>query len=406
MLEVKRVRTDFPILKETVHGYPLVYLDNAATTQKPQVVLDRILDYYSCQNGNIHRGAHFLSELSSAAYESVRESVRVFINAKSLSEIVFTRGATESINLVAASFGREFINPGDEIIVTQMEHHSNIVPWQELCKNSGAVLKVIPMDRESRLVTGSLDTLITEKTRLISVTYVSNVLGVVNPVEEIIATAHAQNVPVLVDAAQAVQHMPLDVQKMDCDFLVFSGHKMYAATGIGVLYGKEKWLEAMPPYQFGGGMISQVSFEKTSYAELPFKFEAGTGNVAAAVSLDAAIGYLKQVGLDTIYDHENDLLSYALEKISAMDRVILYGNIPARCGVVSFNLENVHHYDVGMILDKYGIAVRTGMHCAEPLMSHLGVGGTIRASFALYNTREEIDKLVDVLEKAQTILNI
>ena len=406
MLEVKRVRNDFPILKETVYGNPMVYLDNAATTQKPQVVLDRIIAYYSCQNGNIHRGAHFLSELSSAAYESVRESVRVFINAKSVSEIVFTRGATESINLVAASFGREFINPGDEIIVTQMEHHSNIVPWQALCKNAGAVLKVIPADKDNRLVLGSLDTLITERTRLISLTYVSNVLGVVNPVEEIIATAHDHDVPVLIDAAQAVQHMPLDVQKLGCDFLVFSGHKMYAETGIGILYGKEKWLEAMPPYQFGGGMISQVNFEKTSYAELPFKFEAGTGNVAAAVSLDAAIGYLKQIGLERVYAHENALMSYALEKIRSMDRVILYGNIPARCGVVSFNLENVHHYDVGMVLDKYGIAVRTGMHCAEPLMAHLGVDGTIRASFALYNTQEEIDKLVEGLEKAQTVLSI
>ena len=305
---------------------------------------------------------------------------------------------------MADSFGRAFVKPGDEIIVTQMEHHSNIVPWQALCENIGALLKVIPVDENGVLMIDMLDALITDKTRLLSLTYVSNALGLVNPVKEIIAAAHARNVPVLVDAAQAIQHIPLDVQTLDCDFLVFSGHKMYAETGIGVLYGKERWLEAMPPYQRGGGMIANVSFNKTTYADLPFKFEAGTGNTAAALSLSAAIDYLKQIGLETVGAYENDLVNEAVDKIGALDCVTLYGNGTERCSVISFNLENAHPYDVGMILDKLGIAVRTGMHCAEPLMAHLGISGTVRASFALYNTREEIDQLVTGIRKARTML--
>ncbi len=404
MLDIDTIRNDFPILREKVYGKPLVYLDNAATTHKPQSVLDRVINHYSRQNSNCHRGAHFLSEQASAAYESARESVRSFINAQSPAEIIFTRGTTESINLVAESFGRKFVRADDEIIITQMEHHSNIVPWQRLCESRGARLKVLPMNKKGMLKLDRLSKLITENTKLLCVSYVSNTLGIVNPIREIIDLAHRYDVAVLVDAAQAVQHIPLDVQEMDCDFLAFSGHKMYAETGIGVLYGKQRWLEAMPPYQSGGGMIGNVGLRESTYAELPLKFEAGTANAAGAISLQAAIDYLQEIGLDAIVNYENELINRAVESIASLEGVIVYGDFPQRCGVVSFNLENAHPYDVGMILDKLAIAVRSGNHCAQPLMEHLGISGTVRISLALYNTPQEIDKLIAGVEKCRDMI--
>jgi cysteine desulfurase/selenocysteine lyase len=404
MLDVAKIRSDFPILAKNIHNKPLVYLDNAATTQKPKQVLDSVYDYYTNKNSNIHRGVHLLSEQASEIYESVRDTVKDFINAGSSKEIVFTQSTTDSINLVAQTFGKMIVKKDDEIIITQMEHHSNLLPWQSLCEEKGAKLKVIPLDNNCSISVGELESHITDRTRLIAVTYISNVLGNLNPVEEIIEKAHSQNVPVLIDAAQAIQHLPVDVQKLDCDFLVFSGHKMYAETGIGVLYGKEKWLEKMPPYRLGGGMISKVNIEKTTYAEPPFKFEAGTGNIGGVISLGAAIEYIKQIGLNPIIEYEKKLMSFAAEKIGQIDGLILYGNFPERFGSISFNLENTHHYDAGMILDKLGIAVRTGTHCAEPLMEHLEIDGTIRASFALYNTVEEINMLADGLLKVRSMI--
>jgi len=327
-----------------------------------------------------------------------------FINAAGSSEIIFTRGTTESINLVADSFGAAFVGAGDEILVTEMEHHSNLVPWQMLCKRRGAVLKVIPFDDDGRLRLDDLDALITPRTKLLSLTYVSNVLGVVNPVKEVIAAAHARDVPVLLDGAQAVQHMPIDVQDLDCDFFAFSGHKMYAGTGIGVLYGKDKWLEAMPPYQTGGGMISKVSLDETKFADPPFKFEAGTMNIAGALGLQAAIGYIAGIGIESIAAHEGDVYQYALKKLGAMDGLRIYGDTPRRCGAVSFNIEGVSPFDAGMILNKLGIALRAGNHCAEPVMRHYGASGTVRASFALYNTREEIDRLIEGLDRVNVLM--
>jgi cysteine desulfurase/selenocysteine lyase len=404
MLDIDAIRKDFPILDEKVYGKPLVYLDNAATTQKPQIVLDTIIKFYTRQNSNIHRGVHYLSEQASLAYEKAREKVRDFINAKALSEIVFTSGTTEAINLVANSFGDRFVNAGDEIIVTEMEHHSNIVPWQILCEHTNAELRIVPFEDNGTLLLDELKKQITAKTKLLSVIYVSNVMGVINPIKEIISLAHAQDVPVLVDAAQAVQHIPVDVQDLDCDFLAFSGHKLYAETGIGVLYGKEKWLEAMPPFQSGGSMVNSVSFSKTTYADLPLKFEAGTGNYVAAASLGAAVEYVKKIGLDEITHYEDSLLTYATARLAEVEGLTQYGLVAERCAVVSFNIENIHPYDAGMILDKLGIAVRTGTHCAEPVMQHFGIDATIRASFAFYNTKEEIDKLIAGLHKARTML--
>ncbi len=404
MLDIDKTRADFPMLQETLYGKPLVYLDNAATTHKPRVVLDRLMTYYMRQNSNCHRGAHYLSERAGEAYAAARESVRSFLHARHTHEIIFTRGATESINLAAGSFGREFVKGGDEILITQMEHHSNIVPWQMMCEHQGATLKVLPIDKNGLLELKKLDGLITEKTRLLCTAYVSNALGTVNPIREIIAFAHSRGVPVLVDAAQAVQHMPVDVQALDCDFLVFSGHKMYAETGIGVLYGKERWLEAMPPYQTGGGMITDVNLKKTTCAELPLKFEAGSANTAGALTLQAAIEYLQQIGLAAIGDYEQDLIDKTARRIASLDGVTVYGDSSQRCGVVSFNLDQAHPYDVGMILDKYAVAVRTGMHCAQPLMDALGIPGTVRVSIALYNTDREMDQLMAGLKKAQALL--
>jgi cysteine desulfurase/selenocysteine lyase len=404
MLDINKIRSDFPILGLQINGQPLIYLDNAATTQKPRLVLDKIVDYYSTCNSNIHRGVHSLSERASGVYEAVRSQVGRFINAADPSEIVFTRGTTESINLVAASFGEAFVHSGDEIIITEMEHHSNLVPWQNLCQRKGAVLRILPFNDDGTLATDQLESLFSATTRLLSLTHVSNVLGQINPVREIIALAHAHEVPVLVDGAQAIQHLAVDVQDLDCDFFAFSGHKMYASTGIGVLYGKRKWLEAMPPYQCGGGMIDRVDFAGTTYAGLPLKFEAGTPHIAGTVSLSAAIEYIQGIGMDRILAHEADLLDYASRQLRSLDGITLYGQGNRRCGAISFNLADIHPYDAGMVLDKMGIAVRTGAHCAETVMKHYGITGTLRASFALYNTRDEIDRLILGLQKARRLL--
>jgi cysteine desulfurase/selenocysteine lyase len=401
MIDIENIPADFPILNQKINGNYLVYLDNSATTQKPQQVIDGIIEYYTKMNCNVHRSAYFLSKLASNEYESVREKVREFINARNSKEIVFTSGTTESINLIANSFGNTFIKEGDEIIITEMEHHSNIVPWQMLCENKKANLKILPFDDDGILQIDKLDTLITDRTKLLSITYVSNVLGTINPVKEIIKIAHKKNIPILIDGAQAVQHMPVDVQDLDCDFFVFSGHKIYAETGVGVLYAKEKWLETMPPFKFGGGMISSVSFKKSTFSSIPYKFEAGTGNISAVISLGKAIEYVKKIGFKYIEKHENDLIKYSLDQLNSIDGLRIYGNPSKRCGIISFNLENIHHYDAVLILDKMGIAVRSGKHCAEPVMDHYGIKGSIRASFAIYNTRDDIDKLIKGLKKVQ-----
>lgn len=404
MIDTDRIRSDFPILARMVHGKPLVYLDNAATTHKPRPVLEKIRAFYAESNSNIHRGVHFLSERAGELYENARMAVQYFINAANAHEIVFTHGTTESINGVAHSFGNGWVNAGDEILVTEMEHHSNLVPWQTLCVHKGAALKVLPLDSNGVLRLEQLASLITPRTKLIAVSYVSNALGTMTPVREIIAQAHAHDIPVLIDAAQAIQHIPIDVQELDCDFLAFSGHKMYAETGIGVLYGKESWLERMPPWHYGGGMISSVRLDKTSYAELPLKFEAGTPHIAGASSLEAAIAYLSDIGMDSIMHYEQELIDYAVEKLTLCEGLSLYGT-PPRSGLVSFNLDASSPYDVGMILDKLGIAIRAGTHCAEPVMRHFGIKGTLRASFALYNTRDEVDTLVEGMEKARKMLD-
>ncbi len=404
MLDIAKIRNDFPILSQKVYGRPLVYLDNAATTQKPRAVLDRIVEFYTSHNGNIHRGVHFLSEYASSLYEAARAKVRSFINASDPAEIVFTRSATESVNLVAASFGEAFVGEGDEIIVTEMEHHSNIVPWQNLCRRKGAALKFVPFHDDGSLNMDRLRSLISDRTKLVSAVYVSNVLGQVNPAKEIVSLAHGFDIPVLIDGAQAVQHISVDVQELDCDFFVFSGHKMYADTGIGVLYGKKIWLEAMPPYQSGGGMIKSVEMDETVFGEPPLKFEAGTPHISGAASLEAAIDYIREIGLDRIEAHESDLIRYAVKRLQSIDGLAIYGRTSRPCGAVSFNLDGVHPYDAGVILDKMGIAVRTGNHCAQPVMKHYGIPGTIRASFAVYNTRDDIDQLIDGLEKARKIL--
>jgi cysteine desulfurase/selenocysteine lyase len=405
MINVSAVRADFPILGRKVYGKPLVYLDNAASTHKPRVVLDKAMEFYTHSYSNVHRGVHLLSEEASAACEEAREKVRAYINAGNTAEIVFTRGTTESINLVADSFGWAFINEGDEIIISEMEHHSNIVPWQVVCERRGAVLRVIPFDDDGVLITDRLSDLLTAKTRLLALTCVSNVLGTVNPIKEIIRIAHAHDVPVLVDGAQAVQHLAVDVQDLDCDFFAFSGHKVYAETGIGVLYGKEKWLESMPPYQCGGGMISSVRFDKTTYADLPYKFEAGTINFAAAVSLGAALDYINSIGLGQIAAHEQSLITHASRMIADIDGVRVYGRSSERCGAVAFNLDDIHPYDACVMLDKLGIAVRSGALCAEPIMRHYGIQGCVRASVAMYNTHEEIDALGEGLCKVRTFLH-
>lgn len=394
MIDVNKIRRDFPILSTQVYNKPLIYLDNGATTQKPQVVLDCLMDGYKRHNANVHRGVHFLSQDATDLHEGARKRVQRFLNAESSDEIIFTRGTTESINLVASSFGDAFLHDGDEVIVSAMEHHSNIVPWQLLQRRHNIVLKVIPMNERQELDVEQYKSLFSDKTKLVSVTHVSNVLGTVNPVKEMVQIAHSHNVPVLVDGAQSTPHIRVDVRDLDADFLVFSGHKVYGPTGVGVLYGKRKWLEMMPPYQGGGEMIQSVSFEKTTFNELPYKFEAGTPDFISTVALAAALDYVDGIGLDVIADYENQLLEYATEQFQQIPDMHIYGNARHKSAVLSFLVEGIHHYDMGLLLDKLGIAVRTGHHCAQPLMQALGIEGTVRASFSFYNTMEEVDQLV------------
>ena len=400
-INLTKIRADFPILSQQVHGKPLVYFDNGATTQKPKCVLETI-DYFHNQiNANIHRGVHKLSDESTQAYEQARETVRAFMNARSTKEIIFTSGATASINLVAFSFGEAFVSEGDEVIVSEMEHHSNIVPWQLLCERKKAKLKVLPFNDSGDLVVDKLDELITDKTRIIAVTHVSNSLGTVTPIKEIIKKAHTKGVKVLVDGAQGVKHGILDVQDLDADFYAFSGHKIYGPTGIGVLYGKQELLEQLPPWQGGGDMIATVTFEKTTYNELPFKFEAGTANYIGAAALAKALEYYKSIGIDAITQYEDELLQYATKGLMAINGVRIIGTAKEKASIISFLVGDIHPYDTGMILDKMGIAVRTGTHCTEPVMAHFGIDGTVRASLAFYNTKEEVDKLIEGVKKVK-----
>ena len=399
MYDIIKVREDFPILSREVYGKPLVYLDNAATTQKPLCVLDAMREEYLNVNANVHRGVHYLSQQATDLHEAAREKVRQFINAEKTEEIVFTRGTTEAINLVASSFCESQMKEGDEVLVSEMEHHSNIVSWQLQAMKRGIVVKHLPITDKGELCLDSLESLISDKTKIISIAHVSNVLGTVNPVEEIIKTAHAHGIPVLVDGAQSAPHFKVDVQAMDCDFFAFSGHKMYGPTGIGVLYGKEKWLEKLPPYQGGGEMIDKVTWEKTTFERLPFKFEAGTPDYIATHGLATAIDYLNCVGLDSVKAHEAELTRYCMEQLRTIDGMRIFGEAEHKDAVVSFLVGDIHHLDMGTLLDRLGIAVRTGHHCAHPLMDRLGISGTVRASFALYNTKEEIDVLVNGIRR-------
>lgn len=394
MYDIEKIREDFPILSRTVYYKPLVYLDNGATTQKPRCVVESITDEYYSVNSNVHRGVHFLSQQATNLHEASRETVRRFINARSTSEIVFTRGTTESINLVAATFADSQMKEGDEVIVSVMEHHSNIVSWQLQAARKGIVLKVIPMNDRGELLIDEYEKLFSSRTRIVSVAHVSNVLGTVNPVKEIIKIAHAHGVPVLVDGAQSIPHLPVDVQDLDADFFVFSGHKVYGPTGIGVLYGKENWLDRLPPYQGGGEMIKNVSFEKTTFNELPFKFEAGTPDYIGSTALAKALDYVSAIGMDNIAAYEHELTDYAIARMKEIEGMCIFGEAEQRGGVISFLVGNIHHLDMGTLLDRLGIAVRTGHHCAEPLMRRLGIEGTVRASFGLYNTKAEVDALV------------
>lgn len=398
-MDINKIRADFPILAREVYGRPLVYFDNAATSQKPQCVMDKITEMYTTVNSNVHRGVHYLSQVATDEHEAARKTVQRFINANSPDEIVFTRGATESINLVASSFCRTFCEPGDEILITAMEHHSNIVPWQIQADMYGLSVKVAPINKDGELILEEFEKLISPRTKLIALTHISNVLGTVNPVNEIVKIAHNHKIPVLIDAAQSVQHTKVDVQKIDCDFLVFSSHKVYGPTGVGVLYGKVEWLNALPPYQGGGEMIENVTFEKTTFNKLPFKFEAGTPDFVGTTALATALNYVASIGLDNISQYEQELLYYATEKLQALPGIRIIGTAKQKSSVISFLIGDIHPYDVGTLLDKMGIAVRTGHHCAEPLMHVMGVEGTIRASFAFYNTKEEIDILIKGLER-------
>ena len=399
MYDINKIREDFPILSRTVYGKPLVYLDNAATTQKPLCVLDAMREEYLNVNANVHRGVHYLSQQATDLHEAARETVRRFIHAAKTEEIVFTRGTTESLNLVASSFCEAFMSEGDEVIVSTMEHHSNIVPWQLQAARKGIVLRVIPISDKGELLLDDFAHLFTARTRMVSITQVSNVLGTVNPVKEMVRIAHEHGVPVMVDGAQSTPHFPVDVQDMDCDFFAFSGHKMYGPTGIGVLYGKEQWLEKLPPYQGGGEMIEHVSFEKTTFERLPFKFEAGTPDYVATHGLARAIDYVSALGMDRIAQHEQQLTRYCMEQLRTIDGIRLFGEQEGKDAVVSFLVGDIHHLDMGTLLDRLGIAVRTGHHCAQPLMNRLGVSGTVRASFALYNTPEEVDTLVSGIRR-------
>ena len=398
-LNIEAIRRDFPILNLKVHGRQLVYLDNAATTQKPQVVLDAIQRYYTEQNSNVHRGVHYLSQLATREYEGARVKIQRFINAAESHEVIFTHGATEGINLIASSYGRKFVHEGDEVIISAMEHHSNIVPWQMLCEQVGAKLRIIPINEKGELLIDDLEAMINARTRLIALVHLSNALGTINPVKRVIDIAHSHDVPVLLDGAQATSHLKIDVQDLDCDFYVFSGHKVCGPTGIGVLYGKSQWLESMPPFMGGGDMISSVSFEKTTYNSLPYKFEAGTPNIEGAIGLGVALDYLTGIGIDRIAAYENELLDYATEVIGSIPEVKLIGTAREKSSVLSFTLENIHPHDIGTILDQEGIAIRAGHHCAQPVMKFFNVPATARASFSFYNTKQEIDTLAEGIQR-------
>ncbi len=402
--DVQKIREDFPILQRKVNGYPLVYLDNAATTQKPQVVIDSIVDYYSNYNANIHRGVHSLSQEATDAFESARQKIQKHFNAKNPYEIIFTSGTTHGINMIASGFSG-FIGKEDEIIVSAMEHHSNIVPWQMLCEKTGATLKVLPMNKEGVLLLSEYDKLLSEKTKLVFVNHISNALGTINPIEEIIFKAHKKGAAVLIDGAQACAHIIPDLQKLDVDFYVTSAHKMCGPTGIGMLYGKEKWLNKFPPYQGGGEMIKEVTFKKTTYADLPHKFEAGTPNIVGGIAFGVAVDYLNSVGFEAIKTYEEDLLNFATHKLLEIEGLKIFGTSNEKTSVISFNIKGIHAYDIGTIVDKLGIAVRTGHHCAQPIMDFYNIPGTVRASFAFYNTKEEVIKLVEAVEKAKMMLS-
>ena len=397
--DVARIREDFPVLHQMVNGKPLVYLDNAATTQKPQAVIDALVRYYSADNSNVHRGVHTLSQRATEDYDSGRSKARQFLNAASDEEIIFVKGTTDGINLVAHSYARQHLGEGDEIIISTMEHHSNIIPWQVLCQEKGAHLRVIPISDAGELLMDEYESLLSSRTKLVAITHVSNVLGTVNPIKQIVEMAHSQGVPLLVDGAQATPHMPVDVQKLGCDFYVFSGHKIYGPTGIGVLYGKVELLEAMPPYQLGSDMIKSVTFERTVYNDLPYKFEAGTPNIAGVIGMGAAIDYLTEIGMDRIDNYEHGLLEYGTECLSGIDGVKIVGNAPGKASVLSFVMDCAHPHDIGTILDTEGVAIRTGHHCAQPLMNRYGVPATARASLSFYNTRDEVDLLVKAIDR-------
>ncbi len=404
ILNISQIRQDFPILQQEVYGKPLIYFDNAATSQKPNVVIDALSGYYQHTNANIHRGAHFLANKATGEYEATRETIRQMLNATSTEEIIFTKGTTEGINLIASTFGRKFIQKGDEIIISTMEHHSNIVPWQMLCEEKGAILKIIPITDSGEIILEEYKKLLSERTKLVSVVHISNSLGTINPIKEIISLAHAKGAKVLVDGAQGVVHLDIDVRELDCDFYVFSGHKIFAPTGIGALFGKKDLLNEMPPYQGGGEMISSVSFEKTTYNVLPFKFEAGTPNIADVIAFRLALEYMNNLGKKNIADYENYLLEYATERITEVSRLKIIGTAKEKASVISFVFDDIHSSDIGTLLDNQGIAVRTGSHCTQPLMERLGISGTTRASFAVYNTTEEIDNFIVALQKTVKML--
>lgn len=403
-IDIEQIREQFPILDQQVNGNPLVYFDNAATSQKPKAVIQALVDYYSGTNANIHRGIHYLAEKATAEYEQTREALRSFINAESTESIVFTRGTTEAINLVAATYGRANLTSQDEVIISGLEHHSNIVPWQMLCEEKGATLKVIPVNDQGELIIEEYDKLLSEKTKIVAVNHVSNTLGTINPIEYIIDKAHAVGAVVLIDGAQSTSHLNVDVQALDCDFYALSSHKMYGPTGIGALYGKKPLLEAMPPYQGGGEMIAEVTFEKTTYNELPYKYEAGTPNIGDTIAFKAAIDFINEIGKENIARHEDELLAYATDLVSQIDGLQIIGQAKEKVSVLSFTIEGIHHQDLGIILDNYGIAIRTGHHCTQPLMDRFCIPGTSRASFAAYNTKEEIDRFIAALHKALKML--
>lgn len=404
-IEIEKIRGLFPVLHQEVHGKPLIYFDNAATTQKPQAVLDALTNYYEKDNSNIHRGAHALADRATRYFEETRETIQHFINAKESAEVIFTKGTTESINLVASTFGRKFIEKGDEIIISTLEHHSNIVPWQMLCEEKGAILKVIPINDAGEILFDEFEKLLSAKTKLVSIVHASNALGTINPVKKVIAAAHAVGAKVLLDGAQSTSHLAIDVQDLDCDFLAFSAHKLYGPTGLGVLYGKREVLESMPPYQGGGEMIKEVTFEKTTYNEIPFKFEAGTPNIGDVIAFKSALDFVNTLGKEAIRAHEDELLSYANELLSQVKGFIPVGTAEEKVSVLSFNINATHPYDVGMMLDANGIAVRTGHHCTQPLMKRLGLEGTVRASFSVYNSKSEIEKLAEGVSRIARIKN-